>query len=210
MQVEVKNMKGEVVDRIELPSYIFESPTNEALMHQALVRQLANARVGTHKAKTRGEVRGGGAKPWRQKGTGRARHGSRRSPIWVGGGVAHGPRPGSHRKKMPRQMRRAALRSALSAKVAKGQVVVVDALDIEEPKTKVMMEALNALSGGEGKTLVLLSGNNHAVEKSVRNLRAARTLNARYLNIRDLLKYDTLVVPLRALDVIKSYLGQEL
>ena len=110
MRAEVKNMKGEVVDAIELPPDIFEASSNEALMHQALVRQLANARVGDHKTKTRGETRGGGAKPWRQKGTGRARHGSRRSPIWVGGGVAHGPRPRSHRKKMPRQMRRAALR----------------------------------------------------------------------------------------------------
>ena len=210
MRVEVKNMKGEVVNTIELPSDIFEAPTSESLMHQALVRQLSNARTGTHKVKTRSEARGGGAKPWRQKGTGRARHGSRRSPIWVGGGVAHGPSPRSHRKKMPRQMRRAALRSALSTKAAEGKVVVVDNLKMEEPKTRLMREALSSLSGGDGKTLVLTSGNNQVVEKSVRNLRTASTLHAQYLNIRDLLRYDTLVVSLGALEVIKSYLGKEL
>ena len=206
---EVKNMKGEVVDTIDLPSDIFEVPNNESLMHQALVRQLANARFGNHHTKTRGEARGGGAKPWRQKGTGRARHGSRRSPIWVGGGVAHGPRTRSHRKKMPRQMRRAALRSALSAKAAQRQVVVVDVLELDEPKTQVMREILSSLSGGEGTTLVLLPGKNVTVEKSVRNLTSARTLHAKYLNIRDLLSNDVLVMPLDALSVIKSYLGKD-
>lgn len=210
MRAEVKNMKGEVVDAIELPPDIFEASSNEALMHQALVRQLANARVGDHKTKTRGETRGGGAKPWRQKGTGRARHGSRRSPIWVGGGVAHGPRPRSHRKKMPRQMRRAALRSALSYKAAQGQVVLVDSIQIDEPKTQVMKKAISVLSGGEGKTLVLLASKNTPVEKSVRNLQQVGTLHARYLNIRDILRYDTLVLSLGSLDVIKSYLGKEL
>ncbi len=206
MQVTIRNMAGEQIDEFELPAEIFEAPVNTDLMHQALVRQLANARQGTHKAKTRGEVSRTNAKWYRQKGTGRARHGSRKAPIFVGGGVAHGPRPRSYEKKMPRKMRRAALRSALSVKAAESQIVLVDELALAQPKTSDFVAFLNALDVS-GSTLVLLADGNETVEKSVRNLKEVKALRANYLNIRDLFKYDTLVIPLDSLDVIQAILG---
>lgn len=208
MEVDVKNIKGEAVDKINLPADIFEAPIHEDLMHQAFVRQMANARLGTHKTKSRGEVRGGGAKPWRQKGTGRARAGSRRSPIWVGGGKVHTPRPRSYRQRMPRKMRRAALRSALSVKAAQGQIIIVDAFEMETPKTTEMLSILRAL-GSTGKSLLVMPEPNESVLKSSLNLEKTRTLDARYLNVRDLLGYETIILPLGSIDVIKSYLGTE-
>ncbi len=206
MQVTVRNMAGEQIDEFELPAEIFEAPVNTSLMHQALVRQLANARQGTHKTKSRGEVSRTKAKWYRQKGTGRARHGSRNAPIFVGGGVAHGPRPRSYEKKMPRKMRRAALRSALSVKAAESQIVLVDELELERPKTRDFVTFLNALEVS-GSALVLLANRNETVEKSTYNLKEVKALRANYLNIRDLLKYDTLVIPLDSLDVIQAILG---
>lgn len=206
MKVDVVNMQGEKVDSADLPAAIFEAPIKQDLMHQALVRQMANARAGTHNTKSRGEVRGGGRKPWRQKGTGRARHGSRRSPIWVGGGKVHTPKPRDYSVKMPRKMRRAALRSALSAKAADKSIVVLDALSVEAPKTKVMAETLQKLVG-ESSALVLMAGDDVNVEKSVRNLPSAKTLSAEYLNVRDLLGYDRVIMPLDVLDMIQGYLG---
>ncbi len=210
MKVPVRNMAGEEVDTIELPADIFEVEINVGLMHQAYVRQMANARRGTHKAKTRGEVNRTSAKWYRQKGTGRARHGSRRAPIFVGGGKAHGPRPRSYAKRMPRKMRRAALRSALSALVRDDQLVVVDDFTLAEPRTREAAQVLQNLTGG-ASTLVLLPGREEddAVKRSVRNLPYARTLNAAYLNIRDLFRHDKVVMPLSALDVIRSYLGTQ-
>lgn len=199
-------MAGEQVDQWELPAEIFEAPINMALMHQALVRQLANARQGTHKAKSRSEINRSKSKWYRQKGTGRARHGSRNAPIFVGGGVAHGPRPRSYRKKMPRKMRRAALRSALSVKAAESQIILLDALQMEQPKTRDFVAVLDALDV-PGSALVLLAEKNEAVEKSARNLPDVKTLRANYLNIRDLLRYDTVVMPLDSLDVIQAILG---
>lgn len=207
MKVDVLNMQGEKVDSADLPAPIFEAPIKQDLMHQALVRQMANARAGTHKTKSRGEVRGGGRKPWRQKGTGRARHGSRRSPIWVGGGKVHTPRPRDYSVKMPKKMRKAALRSALTVKAADKSIVLLDALSMNEPKTKAMAETLNKLVG-EASALVLMADADVNVEKSVRNLNSAKTLSAEYLNIRDLLGYERVIMPLDALDVIKSYLGE--
>jgi len=206
MKVDVLNMQGKKVDTTELPPAIFEAPVKKDLMHQALVRQLANARLGTHKTKSRGEVSGGGRKPWRQKGTGRARHGSRRSPIWVGGGKAHTPRPRKYTRHMPRKMRRAALRSALSVKAAQKEVVVLDELKMERPKTKEMAAILERLVG-QASALILLAESNETIEKSVRNLPDAKTLRANYLNVRDLLGYERLIMPLGALDIIQSYLG---
>jgi len=206
MKVDVLNMQGKKVDTAELPPAIFEAPVKKDLMHQALVRQLANARLGTHKTKSRGEVSGGGRKPWRQKGTGRARHGSRRSPIWVGGGKAHTPRPRKYTRHMPRKMRRAALRSALSVKAAQKEVVVLDELKMERPKTKEMVAILERLVG-QASALILLAESNETIEKSVRNLPDAKTLRANYLNVRDLLGYERLIMPLGALDIIQSYLG---
>lgn len=206
MEVEVKNLKGEKVSTVELPAEIFEAPIRKDLMHQALVRQLANARQGTHSTKTRGEVSGGGKKPWKQKGTGRARQGSTRAPQWKGGGKVYTPKPRDYTLKMPRQMRRAALRSALSAKAAEAQIVVVQDLTLDKPKTSEMLQALTNLVGADS-ALVLLPEKNENVEKSIRNIEHVKYLRANYLNIRDLLGYDRVVMPLAALDVIRGYLG---
>jgi len=206
MDAEVKNLKGETVRTVQLPAEIFEAPINEDLMHQALVRQLANARLGTHDTKTRSEVSGGGRKPWKQKGTGRARQGSTRAPQWKGGGKAHTPHPRDYTLDMPRKMRRAALRSALSVKASEGQIVLVDQLNLEAPKAAAMQQVLAALVG-DATSLVLLPARDEIVEKSIRNLRGAKYLRANYLNIRDLLQFEKIVLPLGALDVIQSYLG---
>ncbi len=206
MIVPVWNMSGKQVDEVELRADIFETPVNVPLMHQALVRQLANARLGTHKTKTRGENNRSKAKWYRQKGTGRARHGSRNAPIFVGGGVAHGPVPHGYEKRMPRKMRRAALRSALSAKLAEQQIIVLDELEIETPKTREIKAVLDNLGAGDS-VLILLPERNEAVEKSARNLPGVKTLRASYLNIRDLLQHDRLLMPLGALQVIESILG---
>jgi large subunit ribosomal protein L4 len=208
MKVNVLNMKGEKVKQVELPAEIFEAPVNLDLMHQAYVQQMANARLGTHDTKVRGEVSGGGKKPWKQKGTGRARQGSIRAAQWVGGGRIHTPHPRKYTQHMPRQMRRAALRSALSAKAAEAGVVVVDELILPEAKTRLMAEALNLLVG-EATALVLVPAkdeNYDVVARSTNNLPDAKLLMANYLNVRDILGYDKLVLPLKALDVLKSYL----
>ncbi len=207
MQADVKNMKGETVKTVELPAEIFEAPINKDLMHQAYVRQMANARLGTHDTKTRGEVSGGGKKPWKQKGTGRARQGSTRAPQWKGGGKVHTPHPHSYRQAMPRQMRRAALRSALSVKAADSQIVVIDDLVMESNKTKAMALALAGLVGEGQKALILLGARNEPVEKTLRNLPQAKLLRAGYLNIRDLLSCDKVLLPLGALEIIQGYLG---
>ncbi len=206
MQVPVYNIQGEQVSEVELRDDIFAAPINEAIMHQALLRQLANARQGTHKAKTRGEVRGGGRKPWRQKGTGRARQGTIRAPHWRGGGVVFGPTPRSYEQKMPRKMRRQALRSALSAKASEAQLRVLDALQMDAPRTKEMISILKGL-GMDSSVLILLPQSDDVILRSVRNLPKVRTLVAQYLNVRDLLKYDYILMPLASLEVIEGILG---
>jgi large subunit ribosomal protein L4 len=206
MLVSVRNMSGEKVKEVDLRDDIFAVPINGPVMHQALVRQLANARLGTHKTKTRGEVSGGGRKPWRQKGTGRARHGSIREPQWRGGGTVFGPQPRSYRKKMPRKMRRLALRSALSVKAADGQIMVLDALEMPEPRTREMEAILDNLDI-YSTALILLPERNTNVEKSVNNLPYLKALRAHYLNVRDILSYDYLIMPLGALKVIETILG---
>ena len=208
MEVSVLNTSGQEVGRIELPASIFSAKVNRGLMHQALVYQLVNARRGTHKAKTRGEVNRTTAKMYKQKGTGRARHGSKKAPIFVGGGVAHGPLPRDYTKRMPRKMRRAALRSALTVKAGDGNVVVLDDLQLSAPKTRDMVGIVNRLVGAQS-ALVLLPGQNVNVELSTRNLPQVKALRAHYLNLRDLLGHDKLVLPLSALDVLKSYLEVE-
>lgn len=208
MQVSLRNMAGDQVGTVELPAGIFEVEVNTGLMHQAFVRQMANARLGTHKTKTRSEVRRTTAKWYRQKGTGRARHGARSAPIFVGGGVAHGPQPRSHAKDMPRKMRRQALRSALSVLAAGDQIVVVDELTLNSSKTSVMAKALNGLVG-DNKALVLTTANDTSAEMSIRNLENADVLRAMYLNVRDLLSHDRIVISQAALLEIESYLGAE-
>ncbi len=207
MKVDVLNQQGEKVKTINLPAEIFEAPIKPDLMHQALVRQLSNARLGTRKTKGRSEVSGGGRKPWRQKGTGRARQGSTRAPQWVGGGKAHTPRPTNFQLRMPRKMRRAALCSALSVKAAQSEIIVLDDLKLEAPKTKEMVLILQKLVGVT-KVLIVLPEMDENVEKSARNLPWAKILNAKYLNIQDILSFDRMILPVGALEVIKSYLGQ--
>ena len=206
MQVPVYNMQGEQVSETDLRDDIFDAPVNVGLMHQAFVRQLANARLGTHNTKTRSEVRGGGRKPWRQKGTGRARQGSIRSPQWRGGATVFGPTPRSYRQKMPRKMRRQALRSVLSVKAAESQLKVLDTLEMNEPRTKQVLDILQSLDV-DTTALLLLPGRDEVILRSVRNLPQVRTLVAQYLNVRDLLKYDYLVIPLESLTVIEGILG---
>jgi large subunit ribosomal protein L4 len=208
MEVDVLNMEGQKIRTVELPARIFEAPVNIDLMHQAYVRQMANARLGTHDTKTRGEVAGGGRKPWKQKGTGRARQGSTRAPHWKGGGGAHSPHPHSYTLAMPRKMRQTALRSALSAKMLETSLVVVDELVLSEPKTRLMAQALNNLVGN-ASALVLIpeKAAYEGVIRSTNNLPDTKILLASYLNIRDMLTFDKLVIPLAALDVIKANLG---
>jgi large subunit ribosomal protein L4 len=205
MEVDVVNMKGKVVRSVDLPAAIFGAPVRKDLMHQALVYQQAGAHLGTHKTKTRGEVSGGGRKPWKQKGTGRARQGSTRAAQWRGGGKIHTPQPRDYSVKMPRQMRRAALRSALSAKLADKAVVVVDRIALAKASTQAMAKALEAVAGSQSALLVL-SERDDVVERSTRNLTRAKTLRAGYLNIRDLFSYEKLVVALPALEAIQQWL----
>ena len=205
--VAIKDVKGQDVGEMELPGSVFEAPINRGLMHQAYVRQMANARLGTHKVKTRSEVARTKTKWYRQKGTGRARHGARSAPIFVGGGVAHGPRVRKYTKDMPKKMRRAALRSALSVKAAEAEIVLVDKLELDSAKTRDMADALYNLVGND-TALVLLSEKNENVERSIRNLEDAITIRAMYLNVRDLLKYDKVIVPVDALEQIAGWLGE--
>jgi large subunit ribosomal protein L4 len=209
MKVDVFDMEGKKVKQVELPAAVFEAPINVDLMHQAYIRQMANARLGTHKTKTRSEVAGGGRKPWKQKGTGRARQGSTRAVQWKGGGRVHTPRPRSYEQAMPKKMRRAALRSALSVKAAEAGIVVIDEVALTEPKTQLMADALGKLVG-DASVLVLMPEKDQSYDIAMRsadNLADAKVLLAGYLNIRDLLGYDKVIVPLKTLDAIKAHLG---
>ena len=209
MKVDVLDLEGKKLREVELPSAIFEAPINVDLMHQAYVRQMANARLGTHETKVRSEVAGGGAKPYKQKGTGRARQGSRRAAQWVGGGRIHTPHPRSYEQRMPKKMRQAALRSALSAKAAEAGVVVVDDFSLSEAKTRVMVNTLKNLVG-ESTALVLLPEKDDAyamVTRTANNLMDTKILLAGYLNIRDLFGYDKLILPVKALDALVASLG---
>ncbi len=209
MKVDVVNMEGKKVQSVELPAAIFEAKIDVDLMHQAYQRQMANARLGTHSTKTRSEVAGGGKKPWKQKGTGRARSGSTRSPIWKGGGKIHTPHPHLYTQAMPKKMRKSALCSALSAKAADAAIVLVDDIKVSEPKTRLMAKALDAWVG-TNSALILIPGKTEGYEmviRSTNNIADAKILVANYLNIRDLLGFDKVVMPLAVLDQIKVLLG---
>jgi large subunit ribosomal protein L4 len=209
MKVDVLDLEGKKLREVELPSAIFEAPINIDLMHQAYVRQMANARLGTHETKVRSEVAGGGAKPWKQKGTGRARQGSRRAAQWVGGGRIHTPHVRSYEQRMPKKMRQAALRSALSAKAAEAGIVVIDGFSLSEAKTRVMVGVLKKLVG-DATALVVLPEKDDAykmVTRTSNNLGATKVLLASYLNIRDLFGYDKLILPEKALDALVANLG---
>ncbi|MFN8383030.1 MAG: 50S ribosomal protein L4 [Anaerolineales bacterium] len=209
MKVDVLDLKGKKVREVELPANLFEAPVNVDLMHQAYVRQMANARLGTHETKVRSEVNGGGRKPWKQKGTGRARQGSTNAAQWVGGGRIHTPHPRSYEQRMPKKMRLAALRSALSVKAAEASIVVVEELDLKEAKTRLMAETLGNLVG-TSTALVLMptkDQNYDTVMRSTDNIESAKVLLASYLNVRDVLNFDKVVLPLKTIDALVAHLG---
>ena len=209
MKIAMKNMAGQEAGQTELNDSIFAAQVNVSLMHQALLRQLANARLGTHDTKSRGEVRGGGKKPWRQKGTGRARQGSTRAPNWVGGGVVFGPTPRKYTQSLNKKMQRAALRSALSAKVASGGLVVLDKLAVDAPKTKTMTAMLAALGVANRSILLVTADKEPNVRLSAANLPNIKLLLSNYLNVRDLLGHDVVVMPNDALPLIEQWLATE-
>jgi large subunit ribosomal protein L4 len=191
-KLDVRKLGGGKAGSVEVDDEVFGITPNVAVMHQVVTAQLAARRSGTQSTKTRAEVSGGGAKPWRQKGTGRARQGSTRSPQWVGGGVTHAPKPRSYAQRTPKKMIRLALRSALSDRAAEGKVIVIDGWDIEAPSTKAAVKALDAL-GLTGKTLIVLSEANEAVWKSFRNLGHVHCILTRELNAYDVLASDHVV-----------------
>ena len=204
--VKVRNLKNEEVGEVELSEAVFGAPLNEPLIHAAVRNYMANARQGTAATKTRGDVSGAGRKLWKQKGTGRARIASLRSPLWKGGGSAHGPQPRDWSYSLPRKMRQGALRSALSARVREGNVVVVEGWELENSKTKEFMSSLGSL-GLEGKTLIVDTLDNRNLLLSARNVRRAKVVNSFGLNIYDLLYHETLVLSRSAAEELERVLG---
>ena len=198
-KIDVYNIEGKKVNDVELKEDIFGIIPNEELVHSVIVNYLANQRQGTQSTKTRAEVRGGGKKPWRQKGTGRPRQGSIRAPHWVGGGIALGPKPRSYSYKLNKKERRLAIKSCLSSKVIENELTVVDKFEFNEIKTKEVAKMLNNLKL-EGKTLILLPEKNEIIQKSARNIKGAKTLSVNTINAYDLVNYKNLVV---TLDTVK-------
>ena len=199
-KVDVYDLKGKKVSDIELAENVFGIEPNENIVHSVLVNYLANQRQGTQSTKTRAEVSGGGKKPWRQKGTGRARQGSTRSPQWIKGGIALGPKPRSYRYTVNKKERRLAIKSILSSKVLEKELTVVDKLEVKEIKTKTMVKALTDLKV-EGKTLIVLPENNKNVYMSARNIEGVKAITANNINVFDLLKYTNLILPV---DTVKK------
>ena len=200
--VSVYNMEGKEVEKIDLNDSVFAAPVNEHLVHMAVVLQLANKRQGTQKAKTRSEVRGGGRKPWRQKGTGHARQGSIRAPQWTGGGVVFAPVPRDYSFKMNKKEKAVAMKSVLSSKVNENKLIIVDSLDFEAPKTKKMKEVLDNLKAN--KALVVVDGDAANAVLSVKNLQDARAVYSNAISVYDILKYDTVVVTKSAVKAIEE------
>lgn len=203
MNVKILNEDGSQGSDFELADEIFGAKVNVALMHQVVTAQLAAARSGTHSTKTRGEVRGGGAKPWRQKGTGRARHGSNREPQWPGGGITFGPKPRNYEMATPKKMKALALRSALSARAAEGKVLVAADLEMESPKTSRALHSLKAWKT-EGGVLAVISADQLAIRNSFRNLSNAHVLSEAQLNTYDVLRCDTVVFFKSAIDAFQT------
>jgi len=205
--VKVRNLKNEEIGEVQLSEAVFGAPLNEPLIHAAVRNFMANARQGTSATKTRGDVSGAGRKLWKQKGTGRARIASLRSPLWKGGGNVHGPQPRDWSYSMPRKMRQGALRSALSERVREGNVLVVEGWSIDTPKTKQFAASLGSL-GLEGKTLIVDSLDNENLKLSARNIRRAKVVNSFGLNIYDLLYHDHLVLSRAATEELENLLGR--
>lgn len=203
--VPVYNIKGSQVGEIALNDQVFGVKVNKALLHEAVIMQLASRRLGTVAVKTRSMVRGGGRKPWRQKGTGQARHGTRRSPIWTGGGIVFGPMPRDYDYNLPKKARRQALRSALSAKVEAGEMIVVESLPISEPKTKTMVNILENLKAN--KAVIVTVEYEDSVSKSARNIPGVLTLTSDGINVYDLLAHDHLVITKDAVSKVEEALA---
>jgi large subunit ribosomal protein L4 len=202
-KVDVYNMKGETVGQIELNNEIFGIDVNENAMYIAVQNQLANKRQGTHSTKTKSEVSGGGAKPWRQKGTGRARHGSIRSAQWIKGGIVLGPKPRSYSYTLPKKLKKLALKSALSSKVADNEILVLDQLNFDNIKTKQMVGVLNSLKVDKS-ALIVLDGKNENVEKSARNIPGVKTAFVNTINVFDILKYDKFIITKDAVEKVEE------
>jgi large subunit ribosomal protein L4 len=206
-KVALYDITGKQTGEMELKDDVFGVEVNEAVLHQAVVMQLASQRLGTAATKTRGMVRGGGRKPWKQKGTGRARAGSTRSPIWVGGGTTFGPQPRSYAFRMPRKQRRLAIRCALSAKVEAGELVVVDNINFEAPKTKNVVTMLNGFNAADEKTLIITNEVLENVEKSSRNIPGVKAIDSTGLNVYDLLYHSKVLITKDAVARIEEVLA---
>jgi len=202
-KVALYDMNGARIGDVELNDSVFGIEPNEVVLYYYVKMQMANGRVGTASTKTRAEVRGGGRKPWRQKGTGRARVGSLRSPIWTGGGVTFGPKPRDYSYKLPKKVRRLAMKSALSSKVKNNNIIVVDQIKFEEPKTKLMVKTLESLNVGR-KTLLVTADGDPNVAKSARNIPGVKPIKVDFINVYDLLKYETLLITKDAVDRLEE------
>ena len=201
-KIDVYDIKGKKVSDVELAENIFGIEPNEAIVHSVLVNYLANQRQGTQSTKTRAEVRGGGRKPWRQKGTGRARQGSIRAPQWIKGGVVFAPKPRDYRMSIPKSMKRVAMVSALTSKVQNNEMVVLENLDFEAPKTKQVVEMLKAFEAK--KTLIITAESNENVYKSARNIEGVAVLPVNNINVYDLLKYSKVIMTKDAVSKIEE------
>ena len=208
MQATIYNLQGEPLDTVELNDAIYGIEPNIGVVHQAVLRQQANARLGTHNTLTRAHVSGGGRKPWRQKGTGRARQGSTRSPQWRHGGVVFGPHPRSYVQALPRKMRRLAMRSVLSAKAADGQILLLDSFEALEPRTKAMVHLLATLQLTDRRVLIMTPQRYDNLELAAGNLPGVTMMRTHFLSLQDMLKTDILILDRGSLDVIESILGQ--
>ena len=209
MELPLKNIQGATVGSIEVSDAVFDTPLNTAVIHQVMVGQLANKRAGTHSTKTRAEVSGGGRKPWRQKGTGRARHGSTRSPQWRHGGVTFGPKPRDYSQRTPRKMRRLAIRSLLSQKVRDGEVTVVEDFRLPEPKTREVLQALQGLEISSKCLVVNEAVSQKELWQACHNLKRVKSVPASTLNTVDLLNYTHLVLSVAAVRRIEELWAQE-
>ena len=205
--VKVRNLENKEVGEVQLSDAVFDAPLNEALIHAAVRNFMANSRQGTSATKTRGDVAGAGRKLWKQKGTGRARIASLRSPLWKGGGNAHGPQPRDWSYSMPKKMRRGALRSAISERVREGNVVVIEGWSLDKPKTKEFLASLGKLGLGDGKTLIVDSFDNEKLILSARNIQRTKVVNSLGLNIYDLLYHEKLVLSRGAVGELEQLLG---
>ncbi len=204
--VDIYNTNKEVIDKITLKEEIFDTDVKDHLLYDVVKMQLANRRSGTASTKGRAEVRGGGKKPYRQKGTGRSRAGSTRSPLWVGGGVIFGPKPRDYSYKVSKKVRKAALKGALTKKLKEGKIMIIDGLDVPEIKTKLFMEILKKLECNSGMTLIVVPERDKNLELSSRNIKEVKLLPVKGLNVFDVLKYDTVVVTRPAVELIEKAL----